>query len=642
MAEPKGGPVKPPTLDLKPRQASTGQSGKSRVSTAKKSGVKTPPPPGAQQNKRPKASAPSSQKTESAQKSTADTSDTVRSSARKSTSAQSPRPAQPSPSSPDSASSNRTGPNPATPDRQQKQPVHPKSWMAPSWLTPSRAAILGAVGGAVLSLLVVIPLIMSGIFQPDTQSQTRAQIKALEEDLSATQNLSNRNLREFSGLNEQIGLIRQALMEQNSATQNQLNQLEQNQQELGARQTVQETTITEQLNSLAAQIQTITALEPAPATTPFDPSPLRRQIADLDAKMEAIAAGASNEDAQKLSADIAQMHTRLNAVQTELEQQIQNWNTQFVQLDEKLDAQNVRFETISTLIAQNSNQLEQQDLSLAGLSLSTAELMKTTNDLQLSAQEIAEAVKTAQMGNDQNKQVTANQVAPPLAQVQQIPFALMSIEIALNNGQPFLYQLESLAAQTNSLETSPELLHAAADGLAIPDEIAAEFDRLIPVVLSARPSNPDASYLERIGDSIKSILGLRATGLENGDEFENLLNQSLAAIKVSDFTKAQTLLDDLPPNMRAHLGELNQQIKLHARIQSIMSALSAAQQKNTTPPANTEQPDPAQSSLPTNPTPAPAPQPAPEPEPEPEPEPTLEPAPETRQEPTPPANEVSQ
>ena len=631
MAEPKGGPVKPPTLDLKPRQASTGQSGKSRVSTAKKSGVKTPPPPGAQQNKRPKASAPSSQKTKSAQKSTADTSDTVRSSARKSTSAQSPRPAQPSPSSPDSASSNRTGPNPANPDRQHKQPVHPKSWM-----TPILAAILGAVGGAVLSLLVIIPLIMSGIFQPDTQSQTRAQIKALEENLSATQDLSNRNLREFSGLNEQIGLIRQALMEQNSATQNQLNQLEQNQQELGTRQTVQETTITEQLNSLAAQIQTITALEPAPATTPFDPSPLRRQIADLDAKMEAIAAGASNEDAQKLSADIAQMHTRLNAVQTELEQQIQNWNTQFVQLDEKLDAQNARFETISTLIAQNSNQLEQQDLSLAGLSLSTAELMKTTNELQLSTQEIAEAVKTAQMGNDQNKQVTANQVAPPLAQVQQIPFALMSIEIALNNGQPFLYQLESLAAQTNSLETSPELLHAAADGLAIPDEIAAEFDRLIPVVLSARPSNPDASYLERIGDSIKSILGLRATGLENGDEFENLLNQSLAAIKVSDFTKAQTLLDDLPPNMRAHLGELNQQIKLHARIQSIMSALSAAQQKNTTPPANTEQPDPAQSSLPTSSTPAPAPQPTPEPEP------TLEPAPETKQEPTPPANEVSQ
>ncbi|HHB83484.1 MAG TPA: hypothetical protein ENK61_08465 [Devosia sp.] len=631
MAEPKGGPVKPPTLDLKPRQASTGQSGKSRVSTAKKSGVKTPPPPGAQQNKRPKASAPSSQKTGSAQKSTADTSDTVRSSARKSTSAQSPRPAQPSPSSPDSASSNRTGPNPANPDRQHKQPVHPKSWM-----TPILAAILGAVGGAVLSLLVIIPLIMSGIFQPDTQSQTRAQIKALEENLSATQDLSNRNLREFSGLNEQIGLIRQALMEQNSATQNQLNQLEQNQQELGTRQTVQETTITEQLNSLAAQIQTITALEPAPATTPFDPSPLRRQIADLDAKMEAIAAGASNEDAQKLSADIAQMHTRLNAVQTELEQQIQNWNTQFVQLDEKLDAQNARFETISTLIAQNSNQLEQQDLSLAGLSLSTAELMKTTNELQLSTQEIAEAVKTAQMGNDQNKQVTANQVAPPLAQVQQIPFALMSIEIALNNGQPFLYQLESLAAQTNSLETSPELLHAAADGLAIPDEIAAEFDRLIPVVLSARPSNPDASYLERIGDSIKSILGLRATGLENGDEFENLLNQSLAAIKVSDFTKAQTLLDDLPPNMRAHLGELNQQIKLHARIQSIMSALSAAQQKNTTPPANTEQPDPAQSSLPTSSTPAPAPQPTPEPEP------TLEPAPETKQEPTPPANEVSQ
>lgn len=470
---------------------------------------------------------------------------------------------------------------------------------------------------------------MSGVFQPDTQGQTRAQIQALEENLGATQNLSSQNLTSFSGLDNQINKLRQDLTGQNTTAQNQLAQLEQTQKDLIARQAAQESAIAEQISSLKAQVETTNAIELPPTSTPFDPTPLLQQIADLDAKLDAIAAGASNEDAQKLSADIAQMQNELSAVQIQLDQRGQNWDTQFVQLNEKLDQQSERFDTINSLITQNSDQLKQQDLLLSGLSLSTAELMQTTNELQQTTQEISDAAKTAELSDVQSDPISATPV-----QIQQIPFALMSIEIALNNGQPFLYQLESLAAQTKGLDTNPELLHAAADGLAIPGEIAAEFDRLIPVVLSARPTNPDASYLDRIGDSIKSILGLRATGLENGDEFENLLNQSLAAIKVSDFSKAQLLLDNLPAPMRANLGDLNQQIALHANIQSLMASVNDMQLENTALPPPAPQTQPTQPAPELNSVAVPEPAGS-------EPVPISQPTPGPEQQPTPVSDEAT-
>ncbi|MCF6302030.1 MAG: hypothetical protein L3J13_02315, partial [Devosiaceae bacterium] len=502
---------------------------------------------------------------------------------------------QPAPDKPGTANKNTTGTetssnnpssssagktSPAQHARQQSstpqghKPLQPKTWM-----TPTLAAIVGAVGGAVLSLLFVIPLIMSGIFQPDTQADTRTRIASLQKDIDASQDLSAQNQNSLRSTDEQINILREDLIQQQTLLEDQTSRIARTQQEILARQNSQETALEEQTSSLGAQLAALNAIETPPVSIPFDPTPLQRQIADLGAKIDAVAAGASNEDAQKLSADITQVQTRLSALQTQLNQQLQGSDTQLSELATKLAQQGQELATINTLVARNTDQLSQQDMALGALSLTTAELLQATKDLQQTTSEITKAADAAAQIEPQSGQ---DSLSP---QIQQIPFALMSIEIALNNGQPFLYQLESLAAQTSEFDATPELLHAAAEGLAVPDDIAAEFSRLIPVVLSARPGDPNANFIDRVTESIKSILGFRATGLENGDEFENILNQSLAAIKVSDFIEAQTLLGNLPSPMRDNLGQLNQQIGLHATIQSIMSTLNDVQHSIFSPPA---------------------------------------------------------
>ena len=500
MATRKSGPVKPPTLDLTARKTPASKPS-TRASRAK-----------------PAAPKPVVEKQSAANPSKEQTASKV----------QVEKPAAADPAGAAKAASpgaTSSGTN------ENKSGLWPPSLPFEFALTPLVAALVGIVGGAALGALLLIALLATGLLRPLLAEPENPAIGELATRVVINQEGISESLVGFRALNDQVSTLNQIVDQQTELLKGGLET--QRQQTSASLEQV-----AAQQAALEGELQTLLSTpQPEPAT-PFDPSSLEQQIAELGARLEAIAAGASTDDAQKFADELAQIRDALSQLQT---------------LSQRLDG-------FSADLA-DSQQAVSDAVEAAAQAQTLAE--GNTEELtRLAALVQSEAAAPAPVA-----------IAPSSVQ---IPLALMGLDAALNNGRPFEAELQALGAILPDLEVPPRLNEISTEGLLRPDELVSRFNAALPDLLAARPINPDAGWQDNLWERIKSLVALRPTGETGGNSIEALVANAEAAVNRRDFAAASTAVRQLPQPMLLVIADLALQFETRADLDNLMAKARAS------------------------------------------------------------------
>ncbi|GEM_PF-727484 len=502
MATRKSGPVKPPTLDLKARKNPTSKSSprKPRAKTAApKSGAGKPG--AAPQGKEQTASGVKTEKPANLD---------------------APKPAASSTAAPGTASSGAS---------EEKSGLRPPSLPSDITLTPLVAALIGMVGGAALGALLVIALLATGLLRPLLEQPQDPAIDQLASQVTINQEGISESLVGFKALNDQVSSLNQIIDQQTDLLQG---GLETQRQEVNA--TLEQ--VAAQQAELQGELQTLlNAPQPEPPA-PFDPSLLEQSIAELSARLEAIAAGASTDEAQIFADEMAEIRDALNQLET---------------LNQSLDALSSDLQENRQAVS-NAREAAAQALTLA----------------EGNAEELT---RLAALVQSQAAAPAPVAVAPSSVQ---IPLALMGLDAALNSGRPFEGELQALGAILPELEIPQHLNEISSRGLLRPNELVSRFNAALPDMLAARPLNPDAGWRDNLWERIKSLLALRPTGETKGNSVEALVANTEAAVNRLDFAAASEALSQLPPPMRLVIADLALQFEARADLDNLVAKARAA------------------------------------------------------------------
>ncbi len=543
MAEPKGGPVKPPTLDLKPSRKSASRSATRRPASR-------PGAPGKAGSNPEKAG--TSGKT-APQKSGTKGRNAETDAARREKSASRPESesARPASSSGQTASirSNAPGGN-------------------------LLGILLGALGGALLAILVLVPLILSGILQPGGQRALEADTARLDRQIGLNQEQTGEILVGFRAMNEQMDQFRLEMSAQQDELRNDLEQAGQLRNalrdQLDAVVNRQER-LEEQTTALDAGLQQALARLDARDASPFDPAPLNEKIQALSARLDAVAAGASSDDAERLAADIAairsEMQTALQALDERIEKEISPLSTSLNDTATGIKALALRLDALEEEAESRTALITRMQEELSGLETHQALLRQELETVQQAA--LPPEPETEEDGTSENPGDAAGSAL-------QARIALVSLELALNSARPFESELASLEAAHPGLAVSPQLRQAATGGLTPPGKVIADFDAALPAMLAARPADPDAGWSERTLQALKSLLALRPTQATSADPLDNLVARTEQAVSRADFATAADLIELLPDPMHQALGSTATDIQLSGEAQKLLERLRPA------------------------------------------------------------------
>lgn len=479
MAEKKSGPVKPPTLDMQARRTSPRTPQKpveAETPASVDASEKTTGPKNDSGTKPDQTSESAAPKSDAKPEST-----TASKSAQGDTG---PRSAK--------TTSARPTPTGATSTRDTSQKRASKH-ADTHWLYP---AAIGAGGGALIGIIVVLGLAASGLLSglmPDNSDN------ALSDRVTLAEEQVSESLVGFNALDQRVSDL-------------------QDQVQTGQTSDTDLDAITARQDELAASLD---ALQSAPQND-VDLTPLQNRIDQLSARVDALAAGASGDEATQLAEDLTSIQSDLSALNT-------------------------------------------QNESLAS---SVADLQSNMDETSAGNARNAEAIAALQTD------ITALQAEPETSpqdnRLLRLPFALSGLQTALDNGQPFAADLQSLQTMVPGLQLSEQLIAKAETGLPAPAQIIVQFNRAMPDIMAARPVDPDANWRDAIWARIKSALAIRPTRGSGGDGIENLLASAETALDNRDFAAADTALGQLPAPMQQPAGPVLSDISSMAEASGII------------------------------------------------------------------------
>ena len=547
MAEPKGGPVKPPVLDLKPARSDT-----TRTKPDRKGPKKTQYTGTRQSSARAKPATTSPAKTRSRTPSGTKPSSHTQTA----TSSRAPGPA--------STSRSKDTPHPRAPTSNKTIPTSEKSFLDSSPLEKTEterqnrkfSGIQAILGGVILSLVILAPLIVSGVIRSPQSARSVEQFTALSDRQTRSEEQIGEALVGFRAINEQFSRLQEENLSSREKLQTQFN-------DLNARLAGLET---RQSRILAAQAQTGQELEALSITqrelkasvslsnqsapdlpVPFDLSPLQQKIAALESRLDALFAGASSQDATRLAGDISSLQTGLEQATATLNQ----FGATSSSRDEKIE------KTLDDLAVRISD-LENQVTSAMAASVSS-KLLADQMDRKL--KELSASLEGTQIRRTRQESIR---------QFQEVPALLSQIEAKIERGKTFFTELEGLKALLPELEISDQLARIATSGLPSPANLAADFNLAIPAMLGARPIKTDAPFTRRISEMLQSILAIRPIAENTGDAIQNQIRQAEQAVSAGDFATASQSIHALPQPMQDALGETGTQIDMMAQFKDLI------------------------------------------------------------------------
>lgn len=504
MDEPKGGPVKPPTLDLKPTKSTRVKPGGTRADVKKTTQTT------------PKARASSATKVSSsprASKSEAQESKPVYEKA---------------------ASNAQAGVSSPVSDTMATQSRKSSS----SYLT----VVAGAIGGALLALLIIIPLLLSGALQSGNEQQKQIDDLAARAGLSEEQ--THQSLIGYNTLNEQI----------NSLT----NQFASEIEKMGAGQTnleAQQSDLVQKWNAIISRqdelLENINVLQSS-AQIEFDPSVLIEEIRMLNQRIDAIDAGASSADAEMFANDLVQIHNEIEALESTISTKIEG--------DIALKVQNLIDESTANLqadILAHSGQIEANHSHLNDINtrLDETRAMLVELDTRSQISDLGEGLTSSDSSGFSHGSSLA-----------------LDLERAVTAGEGFDQQLGAYLLNFSEVGISEALMQRSQVGINTQQELIVAFNLVLPKMLAARPGVLDANWLERFGNSLKSLFAIRTTGERDGNPVDNSLNRLQGALGEGNYEDAWYWLGQLPEPMQDALGDVGIQISLLREIGILLGA----------------------------------------------------------------------
>lgn len=248
-----------------------------------------------------------------------------------------------------------------------------------------------------------------------------------------------------------------------------------------------------------------------------DLSPLETQVKTLTSRLDAVAAGASSADAGALAANLASV-----------QQSVADLGTKLAALDTHAGATDTAITSLKRELDTAKSAIEQA----AG----------------------APSPKT-------------------IASAMQLPLLISALEADFAAGRPYAADLTTLTAALPEAHVPASVSDAAAAGLPAPDQLAQQFEAVMPAMLGARPAGTDSSWQGQMSDWLKNMLAVRPQGEISGDGPDALLSRVEAAVNRHDFATATALLGQLPPPMQQAAGDTATKLRTLADAASFVAGL---------------------------------------------------------------------
>lgn len=271
------------------------------------------------------------------------------------------------------------------------------------------------------------------------------------------------------------------------------------------------------LDTIEGQLAGIEAREPISTeglAAQADFEALATQLTELSARVDAVAAGATGEEAAEVAATLTTLSGEIDT------------------LAQRLDAVEPQIAEFDSIVAR----LDDLDARIAD-------------------------------------QADFEAVAAERDQLAQLPAALGALETAIAAGTPFAAPLAELEAILPALEIPEQARAAAATGATPPAELLARFRAAIPAILAARPQDGTAGWAETLLGQAASTLALRPT---DGDSPQGLVGRTEAALASGDLENAQTAFASLPEPMRAAAPGFAEALAQSRAAQALLQSARAA------------------------------------------------------------------
>ena len=151
---------------------------------------------------------------------------------------------------------------------------------------------------------------------------------------------------------------------------------------------------------------------------------------------------------------------------------------------------------------------------------------------------------------------------------------------ALESGAPFAFAIAGLQDFDNLL--TPALVAAAPYGVPTADALARAFPEQsrTALIVARTTSTSQASGSNRVGDFLRSQLGMRSITPRAGNDPDAVLSRAEAAIQAGQVSNALSALTALPDSARTSMAGWIEQAELRQAAQLAVAALSQQLQKD--------------------------------------------------------------
>lgn len=130
--------------------------------------------------------------------------------------------------------------------------------------------------------------------------------------------------------------------------------------------------------------------------------------------------------------------------------------------------------------------------------------------------------------------------------------AASALQAAIDRGQPFMTELETLAALDPEAEQIDALRDMAASGVPTRAEIASELSQAADAMVTAeRPVDSDAGIWDRLVSSAQELVVVRPVGVVEGEGVPQIVARLEAAVAAGDYQTAISEYETLPEAAQA-------------------------------------------------------------------------------------------
>lgn len=298
---------------------------------------------------------------------------------------------------------------------------------------------------------------------------------------------------------------------------------------------------------------------------------LRGDIAGLQSEIAALKAGGGDTGSTQTIADLqTRMETLtqdLGTLKSAVESGGAGENAGIAALDAKLAELQTRIDQASTAAPVDLAPLSERIATL-GTAVKSATDTAAAGDTRLTALEQTVASLAGK--------VEAQADQPKIA----LSIASSALKAAIDRGQPFAAELETLAAIAPDLPQIGDLRAHAETGVPTRDAILAEVDSAAnAMIAAASPGDPNAGYFDQLLNSAASLVTVRPVGAVQGEGVPETTARIEAALRAGDLNAALAEYATLPDAAKAAGSAFAGKIKARLDVETLVDQAIAEAMK---------------------------------------------------------------